>query len=1072
VNILHLSIHEGRSLLWGETPAQEEPAPAKRRGRRPKVARAVASPYNVTPEQLVEALAAMGLDLTAKTAAKTGAKSTTKTGAASGMVAWLPSLEDRPVGSSPLIAAPPEGEVIVRPWGVSVLLLSAENAIELLAACVDGASVAHGVLAGDDLMYWAQALRFAGALAARGRFLPGVRQERGSYHARWEPVILGDDLQRLNRLAGRMPAACYCLAEAAAAPGPVNPAPPTASPVQVLTSFIATLVDAVARSEAANQPWTGQPGGGRAGREAFASVHEQWLAALASPDGLIKGPDQVLASLASQVDEWRRRVFVLSSAPFRFCFRLEEPLEELPGHDRGSAGKDQVWAVRYLLQSAADPSLLVPVSDVWKSGKGGGRRLPFAEWQGSAREFLLTALGQAACLCKGVEVSLKTAAPSGFAFYSDAAHEFLTVTAPLLEQAGFGVMLPAWWTRRGASTGPGATGPRLAVHTRVAGQTFASGSQIGLDQVVSFDWEVALDGEALSESELGDLARAKASLVKLRGRWVEVNAREIQAALDYWRKQANQGVTARQMVRLALGASRPPAGIPLGGVTASGWMADLLDQLEGKAAWKELLPPRGLLGSLRPYQVRGYSWLSLLCEWGLGACLADDMGLGKTVQTLALLQCRREQGERRPVLLICPTSVIGNWQREADRFTPGLPLLVHHGSERMKGSAFKKLAKRQAVVLSSYALLARDQDLFQQVSWSGVILDEAQNIKNPQTRQAQAARSFQADYRIALTGTPVENNVGDLWSLMEFLNPGFLGGHADFQRSFLIPVQVNRDTEAIARLKRLTAPFVLRRLKTDRSIITDLPEKIETKVFCPLTREQASLYTAVVNEVEQSLEESAGIERKGLILATLSKLKQVCNHPAQFLGDRSPLPGRSGKLKRLVELCEEILAVGERALIFTQFARMGELLQQHLVDAFGREVLFLHGGVPKKERDRLVEVFQREQGPPLFVLSLKAGGTGLNLTGANHVFHFDRWWNPAVENQATDRAFRIGQMKNVQVHKFVCAGTIEERIDEMIERKLELAEQVVGSGEGWLTELSTQEIRDLMALRQDAVGDW
>ncbi len=1057
--ILHLSIQEGRSLLWGETPAKGAPAPDKRRGRRPKGAHAAVSPYNTTPEQLFEALAAAGIDLLTKT----GAKAIKKNRAAVPMIAWLPSLAGerwaQPVGSSPLISEQPAGEVVVQPWGVSALQLPADKAVDLLAACAGGAILAHGVLAGDDLLYWVQALRFAGALAARGRFLPGVCQEQGSCHARWEPVILGDDLQCLNRLAVRMPAACYCLAADGA------DQPPAAARIQVLTGFIAALVDAVARREAAAQP------NGRPGRESFASVHEQWIAALASEDGLMTGPDQVLVSLASQVDEWRRRISVLSSALFRFCFRLEEPLEAPPGQGQDREEKE-IWAVRYLLQDASDPSLLVPVSDVWKSDSDRARKLPFAGWQGSAREFLLTALGQAACLCKGVEVSLQTATPSGFAVYSNGAHKFLTVTAPLLEQAGFGVMLPAWWTRRGRGpSGRGDGGPRLSVHARAAGQAFTSSNRIGLDQVVDFDWEVALDGEALTEAELAALAKAKAPLVRLRGRWVEVNAQEIRAAIDFWEKQADRGITARQLARLALGASRTPDSLPLDGVAASGWMAGLLDQLEGKAAWEELPPPQGLQGRLRPYQVRGYSWLNLLSEWGLGACLADDMGLGKTVQTLSLIQRRREQGEQRPALLICPTSVIGNWQREATRFTPGLPLLVHHGSDRTKGSAFKKLANRQAMVLSSYALLARDHDLFQQVSWSGIILDEAQNIKNPQTRQAQAARSLTADCRIALTGTPVENNVGDLWSLMEFLNPGLLGSRTDFQRSFLIPVQVNRDTEAVARLKRLTGPFVLRRLKTDRSIITDLPEKIETKVYCPLTREQGSLYKAVVKEVEEALEESTGIQRKGLILAALSKLKQVCNHPAQFLGDRSPLPGRSGKLKRLVEICEELLAVGEHALIFTQFAGMGELLQQHLVDAFGREALFLHGGVSRQERDRLVELFQKEQGPPFFVLSLKAGGTGLNLTGASHVFHFDRWWNPAVENQATDRAFRIGQVKNVQVHKFVCTGTIEERIDEMIERKLELAEQVVGSGEGWLTELSTQEIRDLMALREEAIAE-
>jgi SNF2 family DNA or RNA helicase len=436
------------------------------------------------------------------------------------------------------------------------------------------------------------------------------------------------------------------------------------------------------------------------------------------------------------------------------------------------------------------------------------------------------------------------------------------------------------------------------------------------------------------------------------------------------------------------------------------------------------------------------------------------------------LQHARRAGERRPMLLICPTSVVGNWEKEATRFTPDLPVLVHHGLARRKGDAFRQEANEHALVISSYALLQRDLEVLRKVSWSALILDEAQNVKNAQTKQAKAARSIPPGTRIALTGTPVENNVGDLWSLMEFLNPGLLGTQAEFKRRFFLPIQADRDPEALERLRCLTGPFILRRLKSDKSIIADLPEKMEMKVYCTLTREQASLYQAVVSEVEQALEAAEGIQRKGLVLATLSKLKQVCNHPAQFLGDNSAIEGRSGKLARLTEMLEEVLAEGDRALVFSQFAEMGAILKRHLQESFGREALFLHGGTPKRERDRMVERFQAQaDAPPLFILSLKAGGTGLNLTSANHVFHFDRWWNPAVENQATDRAFRIGQKRRVQVHKFVCAGTLEEKIDEMIERKQELAQRIVGAGESWLTELSTAELRDIMALRGSAVAE-
>jgi SNF2 family DNA or RNA helicase len=529
---------------------------------------------------------------------------------------------------------------------------------------------------------------------------------------------------------------------------------------------------------------------------------------------------------------------------------------------------------------------------------------------------------------------------------------------------------------------------------------------------------------------------------------------------------------------MALGRAKTPGGLAFDGVTADGWIGDFLAQLDGRSAFEELSVPEQFRGVLRPYQMRGYSWLGFLKRWGLGACLADDMGLGKTVQALALIerewQATLRNGGHRPTLLVCPTSVISNWQKEAARFTPDLPVMIHHGVTRAKGEAFKKEAAKHAVIVSSYPLLQRDSEILKDVRWSGVILDEAQNVKNPETKQSRAARALKSDYRVALTGTPVENNIGDLWAIMEFLNPGFLGAQSEFKKTFFIPIQAQRDPEASARLKRLTGPFILRRLKTDKTIIADLPEKNEMKVFCTLTKEQASLYAAVAQDAIRSIGESEGIQRRGQVLATLSKLKQVCNHPAQFLGDNSAIPGRSGKLARLTEMLEEALSEGDRALVFSQFAEMGAIIQKHLQETFGREALFLHGATPKKHRDRMVERFQSSNGngggPSVFVLSLKAGGTGLNLTAANHVFHFDRWWNPAVENQATDRAFRIGQTRNVQVHKFICAGTLEDKIDEMIERKQAIAASVVGAGENWLTELSTDQLKELFTLRRDALG--
>jgi non-specific serine/threonine protein kinase len=415
--------------------------------------------------------------------------------------------------------------------------------------------------------------------------------------------------------------------------------------------------------------------------------------------------------------------------------------------------------------------------------------------------------------------------------------------------------------------------------------------------------------------------------------------------------------------------------------------------------------------------------------------------------------------------------VVGNWQREAERFTPALRVHVHHGATRARAGALAAQVAGADVVITSYSLVDRDRTALAGIRWGRVVLDEAQNVKNPEAKQTKAVRALDSPRRIALTGTPVENHLGELWSLMEVLNPGLLGPASAFREHFAVPIERYRDEDAAERLRTLTRPFVLRRLKTDRTIITDLPDKLEMKVVCSLTREQATLYQAVVDEMLRRIDETEGIERKGLVLATMLRLKQVCNHPAQYLGDGSALGNRSGKLERTVELLDEVRQSGERALVFTQFAEMGAMLRDHLQQRLGCRVAFLHGGVPRTRRDEMVREFQSQAGDvPIMVLSLKAGGTGLNLTAANHVVHFDRWWNPAVENQATDRAFRIGQRRDVQVRKLVCAGTLEDRIDQVIESKRELAERVVGAGEAWLTELSTDELAEVFRLSAGAVG--
>jgi len=1080
LTILHASSLDGNFLLWGERSAEDTLDAHGQRGRRQKVPRTALYPYDAGLEGLQSALRDLPIGITPSEKR------------ISQVTAWLPTCAGKPIPSTLLVTEPLEAgmKIALAPWIIRALPLFLEETIELLCTCAGRQMVAQGAVVGKDLAFWTQVLRFAGALVARQQYLPGLEVFDRLYRACWEPVFTGSDTHYLACLAREMPPAARALSRGEATSPPETPA------IEMLKQCMNRMVDYLVRSSvpkplSADVPTHKRPDALRSLRQVgnkktftFDSVHDHWLYALTNDDGVIEGNEAQFSHLAAQIRQWRRPISIATASPFRLCFRLEEPDDkEPPVKSSSSSSKQGTWYVRFLLQAANDPSLLVPISDTWKPD--GHKAAVLAQSDFNVHEYVLSSLGQAAGFCPRIESSLKTAQPQGYELDANGAHEFLAIKSMALEQAGFGVMLPAWWTRKGTKL-------HLTVRAHVRSPKMQGGSGLSLEQIVQFDWEVALGDEKLSLEELQALAKLKAPLVQVRGQWVEMSTEEIQAALDFWKKKEGSAATTREIIQMALGTDKTIHQIAFEGVKADGWVGRLLEQLLGSMALEEISTPIGFAGKLRPYQVRGYSWLSFLRQWGLGACLADDMGLGKTIQTLALIQHdwelnllssplspspllptdKHQKVGKLPVLIVCPTSVVNNWWREAARFTQSLPVMVHHGIGRKKDVAFKKEARKHAIVISSYALLHRDLEYLQKVDWAGIVLDEAQNIKNPETKQARAARSLTTGYRIALTGTPVENNVGDLWSIMEFLNPGFLGTHTSFKRNFFIPIQAGRDTQAAQRLKKIASPFILRRLKTDKSIISDLPDKLEMKVFCTLTKEQASLYAAVLKDAEGALENSEGIQRKGVILATLTKLKQVCNHPAQLLGDNSRIPGRSGKLARLTEMLEEIIEVGDRALIFSQFSEMGELLRRHLQETFGREVLFLHGGVVKKQRDRMVERFQTDNdSPTVFILSLKAGGTGLNLTRANHVFHFDRWWNPAVENQATDRAFRIGQTKNVQVHKFLCAGTLEEKIDQMIERKKEVAEKVVGTGEGWLTKLSNEELKNIFALRAEAIGE-
>ncbi len=686
---------------------------------------------------------------------------------------------------------------------------------------------------------------------------------------------------------------------------------------------------------------------------------------------------------------------------------------------------------------------------------------------------MLAGLGAAARLFPELDEELRTPAPEQVTLDTAGAFGFLSQTAPLLSGAGFGVLLPDWARKA-------RLGLKLTAKSRSGPKGAVTEPRFGLGDLVDFRYDLAVGDEALDPDELAELARLKIPLVRIRGQWVELDDRHLQAALRFLERGAAGTMSAGDALLAGL---RGEDDLPIVAVEADGWLADLLSgQADRRLA--PVATPAGFTGALRPYQERGLAWMAFLSGLGIGLILADDMGLGKTVELLSLLAYERDLGQAArqaesggrpqpgPTLLVCPMSLAGNWQREAERFTPDLRVHVHHGAGRLTGAELAAALTAADLVITTYAIAARDAGQLAGIRWTRVVCDEAQNIKNPAARQAQAVRSLPADSRIALTGTPVENRLAELWSIMEFTNPGLLGAAEKFRTAFAIPIERHGDTEAAERLKRITAPFILRRLKTDSSIISDLPDKLEMKVWCNLTPEQASLYQATVTDMLARIEAAEeGIKRHGLVLATMAKLKQVCNHPAHLLGDGSRLAGRSGKLARLEEICDEVMADGEKALCFTQYAEFGSMLQPYLAARLGCPVLYLHGGTSKRQRDAMVARFNDLTEPAIFLLSLKAGGTGLNLTAANHVIHVDRWWNPAVEDQATDRAFRIGQTRDVQVRKFICVGTLEERIDAMIEEKKALADRIIGTGESWLGELSVADLRKVITLSPEAVSE-
>jgi superfamily II DNA or RNA helicase len=905
---------------------------------------------------------------------------------------------------------------------------------------------------------WSLAAKLALDLVARGRIVPRVQSVATEQHVGCGvSLAIPQDAERFNALVRAFPLAAHAVAMSPGKPKDSAAERHVWSAEALLDQFLNAAADALVRSACV---------GVRTLTRRKAGWEHRFVAALAGKQPSFAASGFGERTVIDELQRWTRPLLGAQRGEARLCLRLELPNQRdegaIPHRPMGST-----FTLRFLLQAARDASLTVEADVIYRGDPTGLRNV--ARHPQAAQEALLSGLALAGRLFPHIQASLRESRPTHVMLTAAAAWTFLNDAAPQLIEAGVGVILPSQLTRSGQQ--------RLRMRMRLnssaqqVGDARAGRVALALPEVLRFQWQAELAGDPLSADELRELAALKAPVVRFRGQWVAIDAAEIVEALRLLEAPAGL-LAAHEALALSLGvpAAVPQTSLPVS-VTPEGAFADLLLRLRAASTAVEVTTPATLQGTLRPYQQRGLGWLASMAGLGLGACLADDMGLGKTVQLIALLLHRQQAGQLcGPVLLVCPTSVVGNWERELNRFSPSLSLMRHYGTTRARHATIFENLPPASVVLTTYGLLRRDAQLLAAVNWSIAALDEAQNIKTAASRTAQAARALRSEFRVALTGTPVENRLTELWSIFEFLNPRLLGSQAAFRRDYAIPIERHGHLEMAERLKQIVQPFVLRRLKSDRTIIQDLPHKQEMRVVCSLTREQASLYQAALDEAMRRIRETEGIERRGQVLALITALKQICNHPAQYLHESGPLAGRSGKLQRCCQMLEELLSTGDRALVFTQYREMGQRLVNELRRVLGCEVPFLHGGVSRAARDAMVSRFQEDPlAPPVFVLSVKAGGTGLNLTAASHVIHYDRWWNPAVEDQATDRAFRIGQRRNVQVHTLVCAGTIEEKVDRLLEQKRTLAKQVIGAGERWITELADAELQELFSLAADAV---
>lgn len=932
--------------------------------------------------------------------------------------------------------------VILYPWEVGGFKLNIDQLLNFLPKLPLG-KVDY---IGSDLRFWSHIYRWSLDLICRQKFLPCIDDQNNSF---WQPLLDSNiDQSRLANFIQLMPSLCRCYVELE--DDPIIPQQ------ELILDFLGTILDAQIRKLLNH--YSPNPNNDL--------IIQPWLESLNHSK---KVPSNLSSSdskrLKMAFDHWTLPIqdnlitsdYQLIKKQYRICLKLQPPISQ------NQTDNYDNWKLNYYLQAVDNLDFLVPSEKIWKH--------PYPELDIDDRtienpqEIILKGLGLASRFYEPIAKSLGESMPNFCTLNAIEAYQFIRSVVWQLQDNGLGVILP-----EGLASGVDEKRLGVKIEAKV---NLKKGERLNLNSLLNYNLKVAVGDKTLTKKEFQNLLAQKSPIVEIDGQWLALQPADVKAAEDILNQAENNiNLTVEDALRLSSGTGETIAKLPVIAFESSGALADLINSINDNQTINLLPTPKHFKGTLRPYQQVGFSWLYFLEKWNLGACLADDMGLGKTIQLIAFLLILKEQKLlNKPSIIVCPTSVLNNWEREIQKFAPSLKTIIHHGEQRSKEKVFVKEAQKVDVIITSFALIYRDFDTLNMVEWQGVILDEAQNIKNPQAKQTQAVQELKSEFRIALTGTPVENRLSELWSILQFLNPGYLGTQQFFQRRFTIPIEKYGDQHSLQTLRSLVQPFILRRLKTDKNIIQDLPEKQEMNVYCGLSSEQAQLYQNLVEESLAKINESQGIKRHGLVLTLLMKLKQVCNHPAHLLKEEKLdfLP-RSGKLLRLEEMLEEVVAEGDRSLIFTQFTEWGNLLQPYLKQKLGVEVMFLSGSTKREKRQEMVDRFQNDpQGPPIFLLSLKAGGTGLNLTKANHVFHYDRWWNPAVENQATDRAFRIGQKQNVQVHKFICSGTLEEKINDILESKKQLAELTINTGEDWLTDLDTDQLRNLLVLERNAV---